>query len=102
MVEGVFEVDSTGTGGRGDLSFGGRFFALWTGVKGSSGSLEWVVDDEERDGGVGELIGSGEGGGREEGVEGMAEHSRWNGRRERAKSGQRRERQKDGSLEKAA
>jgi hypothetical protein len=84
---GVVGGESTGTGGSGDLSFGGRFFALWTRVKDGSGSLGWVFDAEERDGGTFVLIGSGEGGGREAGVEGMSCHSRWNRRGERRKAG---------------
>ena len=56
-------------------------------MKDGSGSLGWVFDAEERDGGTFVLIGSGEGGGREAGVEGMSCHSRWNRRGERRKAG---------------
>ena len=89
--------DSTAAGGGVDLSFGERFFDGWTRVKVGSGSLGWAVDAEEHDGGTFELIGSGGGGGREEGVEDMSWHSWWDRKKERRKadkSGQRRDGQK--------
>jgi hypothetical protein len=61
--------------------FAWRDFAPRTVVKGGSESLGDVVSDEEYDGGTFVCIRLGEGGGREEGVEGMACHSRWNRRK---------------------
>ena len=72
MVDGVLGRDRTGTGGRWGRPFGGRCFALWTTVKGASGSCGRVVDDGERGGDGVEPNRSGEGGGRECGVEGMS------------------------------
>ena len=72
---GVAGGKSTGTGGSEDLSFGGRFLALWTRVKAESRSLGWVTEAKEHDGGTLVLIGSGEGGGREDGVEGIVAQS---------------------------
>jgi hypothetical protein len=78
--------------GAGDLPFSRRDFGPLTRVKEGSGSLGDVVGDKERDGGTFVSIRSGEGGGREAGVEGIGCcHSRWNRRKDRRKSGQKRE-----------
>jgi hypothetical protein len=93
---------STGTGGREGLSFAGRLLVLWTRMKGDSGSLAGVTDAEEHVGGTFVSIGSGEGGGREDGVEDIMTQSVGQEGRKGEKSGQKREGQKDGSLKKAA
>lgn len=77
-------------------------FCGWTTVKVGSGSLGYVVDDEEREGGTFVLIRSGEGGGRVVGVEGIGCHSRWDRRKDRRKRGQIERAQKVGSLKKTA
>ena len=85
-----------------DLPLLPRDFGPWTTVKVGSGSLGYVVDDEEREGGTFVFVRSGEGGGREAGVEGIGCHSRWDRRKDRRKRGQNERAQKDGSLEKTA
>jgi hypothetical protein len=99
---GVAGRPNCGAEGVGDLSFCRRDLPLSTRVKGGSGSLSDVVGGKERTGGAFVPIRSGEGGGREVGVEGIACHSRWNREQKGGKAVKRRGAKKVGSLGKTA